>query len=83
VRLGVVHSLGEADLLPESYEPLLLETDTIPLADILQDELLLAVPAVPQHECCDPAAQSRQEAAPAVAKRPNPFAVLAELKKSN
>lgn len=80
VRLGVVHSLGEADLLPESYDPLLLETGTIPLADILQDELLLAIPAIPQHDRCGMDAAVKQEAAP---KRPNPFAALAELKKSN
>lgn len=85
VRLGVVKSLAEADLLPESYEPLLLEEDTISLVDIVQDELLLALPAIPQHGHCEPAAQAGKGkvAAPETPKRPNPFAVLAELKKSN
>ncbi len=83
LRLGVVRSLAEADLLPESYEPLLVEEDTIPLADIVQDEVLLALPSVPQHGRCEPAALVRQEAVPENPKRPNPFAILAELKKSN
>lgn len=82
VSLGLVKSIAEADLLPESYEPLLLEGDTLPLADIVQEELLLALPAVPRHEVCEPAAQARQEQpkAPETPARPNPFAVLAKLK---
>jgi uncharacterized protein len=83
VRLGVVNSIDEADLLPESYEPLLLEGETIALADIVQEELLLAIPAIPQHGQCEPAVRLKKEAAPENPKRPNPFAVLAELKKSN
>lgn len=84
VRLGVVKTLAEADLLPESYEPLLLEEDTIALIDIVQDEILLALPTIPQHGHCEPAVQvKKQETAPESPKRPNPFAVLAELKKSN
>ena len=82
VSLGLVKSLDEADLLPESYEPLLLEGDDLPLADIVQEELLLALPAIPQHEACGPAAPPRPAAvaAPDAPKRPNPFAVLAKLK---
>ncbi|MFM8333478.1 MAG: YceD family protein [Candidatus Methylumidiphilus sp.] len=80
VRLGVVKTIAEADLLPESYEPLLLEGDTIPLADIVQEELLLAVPSIPQHAQCGPAVPAPQEMAMEPAKRPNPFAVLAKLK---
>ena len=81
VSLGLVKTLAEADLLPESYEPLLLEEETIPFADIVQEELLLALPAIPRHEACDSAGQAKQEKKPPEApKRPNPFAVLAKLK---
>jgi uncharacterized protein len=84
VKLGVVKTLAEADLLPESYEPLLLEEDNIALVDIVQDEILLALPTIPQHGTCEPARQTqKKETAPDSPKRPNPFAVLAELKKSN
>ena len=80
VNLGVVRSIDEADRLPEGYEPLLLEGDTLPLADILQEELLLAVPAIPQHERCGPADPLVKGVTPESPKRPNPFAVLANLK---
>jgi len=77
VRLGIVRSLEEANLLPESFEPLLLEDETIPLVDIIQDELLLAIPAIPQHEQCGELLA--REGKPGK-QRENPFAVLADLK---
>jgi uncharacterized protein len=83
VNLGLVRSLAEADLLPESYEPLLLEGESLmPLADIVQEELLLALPVIPQHEACEPAAQAQPKKEPPrqLPERPNPFAVLAKLK---
>ena len=77
VDLVVVRSLDEAKLLPESQEPLMLESGTeIALADIVQDELLLAVPVIPQHFDCS--TYNKSVAAP---KRPNPFSELARLKK--
>ncbi len=80
VSLGVVRSIEEADRLPEGYEPLLLEGNTIALADIVQDELLLAIPAIPQHEQCGPDAPREKKTLPETSQRPNPFAVLANLK---
>jgi uncharacterized protein len=76
VRLGIVRSLDEADLLPESFEPLLLEEEIIPLADIVQEELLLAIPAIPQHPQCG---RAPQEGVKPKNQRENPFAVLADL----
>jgi len=81
VKLAVVHSIDEADLLPESYEPLLLEEETILLVDILQEELLLSIPSIPQHGECDASAPKKLAQKPDTPKRPNPFAVLANLKK--
>ena len=78
VKLAIVRSIEQADLLPESYEPLLLEEDIIPLTDIIQEELLLAVPTIPQHGQCGEIASKFTTESP---KRPNPFAVLAELKR--
>jgi uncharacterized protein len=85
VNLGLVKSLAEADLLPESYEPLLLEGEgMMPLADIVQEELLLALPVIPQHDACELAAQAqtneKKEPPRQLPERPNPFAVLAKLK---
>ena len=78
VNLAIVSSLDQANLLPETYEPLLLEAEALSLTDIIQEELLLAVPSIPQHRQCEASPTRGGEAMPA---RPNPFAVLAKLKK--
>lgn len=83
VSLAVVRTVDEANLLPERYEPLMLEGEKISLAALVEDELLLAVPAVPQHEFCESAAREPIESVSAVEPRKNPFAVLAELKKTH
>ncbi len=79
IRLGVVRSIDEANALPAEFEPLLVESDSaIALADIVQDEVLLAMPDIPQHEEC-------HLPKPAVVSEPreHPFAALARLKKTN
>jgi uncharacterized protein len=78
VRLGVVASIDEANLLPEDFEPLLLDSGpVIALADIVQDELLLAIPSVSQHPDCN--LPKPEKASGGVE---HPFAVLAQLKKN-
>ncbi|QXP84273.1 YceD family protein [Methylococcus sp. ANG] len=82
VSLGVVASLDEADRLPESYEPLLFDGGApIRLSDLVQDELVLAIPPIPQHPDCREAAHAGPR--PAVRQRENPFAVLAQLKNND
>lgn len=77
VRLGIVESVDAALLLPEDTEALIVEPDVeVLLADIVQDELLLAVPVIPQHDDCHLPGETP---APAEARR-NPFASLADLK---
>lgn len=52
--------------------------------ELIEDELLLALPLVPRHEVCPeplPLAAEEEDAEPEAA-RPNPFAALAALKKS-
>lgn len=76
VHLGVVSSIGESNLLSEPLEPLLIdETGVVNLADIVADELLLAIPSIPQHSHCTlPKMETDADS------RENPFAVLAQLK---
>jgi uncharacterized protein len=47
--LVVVEDIGEQDLIPESYDPVLVEHRRLALQDIVEDELLLAVPQVPRN----------------------------------
>lgn len=72
----------EAESLADDEDYLIAGEDTISLHDMVEDELLLAVPLVPVHDDCEAFAyaQEEPEAAP---KRENPFLVLAGLKGSN
>lgn len=80
--LGVVTGPDEANALPEQYEALLAEEATVSLRDIVEEELLLSIPAVPRHhdtECAprDPATgQAAESGSPS-----SPFDVLAGLRR--
>lgn len=51
--------------------------------ELIEDELLLALPLVPRHEVCpEPLAHVDDAEEPEVQERPNPFAALAALKKN-
>lgn len=77
--LGIVASIEEAERLPGSYESLLVMEDSVRPLEIVEEELLLAIPAVPRHEAhcapSGPTARSHDGAASA-----SPFAVLAGLR---
>jgi uncharacterized protein len=77
VKLGIVESVDAAMLLPDDTEALIVEPDAeIVLSDIVQDELLLAIPAIPQHSNCQMLGETRVRAE----TKKNPFAALADLK---
>lgn len=49
-QLAVVTNDAQADELPEAYDPLLLPDGApVVLLDVIEDELLLAIPMVPRH----------------------------------
>ena len=84
-QVAVVKSEAEAECLPDDYDALLLEGDTLQLASVIEDELLLALPVAPIHapEACgvNPGDWAAKDMTPeTVAERDNPFAVLAGLK---
>jgi uncharacterized protein len=84
VALGVVQSSLEAEQLPGHYEPLLVEGRGISLVEMIEDELLLAVPIVPMHalEQCEAAThhETGDGASGDAEIKENPFAILADLK---
>lgn len=68
----------------ESEEDLLVMAPQFDLLAVLEDELLMALPLVPMHDHCPVApvlAVGDLDLANAPAEKPNPFAVLAQLKK--
>lgn len=83
VRLGLVHNEAGADRLPDEYEPLLVLEGLIRIADLVEDELLLALPLIPRHDAmqeCE--ANGYQTPSGKVAphiERGQPFATLASL----
>jgi uncharacterized protein len=85
VNLGIVGSIDQANRLPEDYEPLLVEQDSILLSDIIEDELLLSLPIYPkhQHSCFVTILGNNKTTIPArdaQSSAENPFSILATLK---
>ena len=86
IKLGIVLSIEQANRLQGGYEPLLVEEDEkMPLTDLIEDELLLAIPDYPKHtyDCLadNPAVRhSNPNAEPPQQPRENPFSILANLK---
>ncbi len=83
-RLGLIRDEADEAALPPGYEPLLVPDDgMLRTAELVEDELILAVPVVPVAPGTEeverewPASEAEQE-------RANPFAALSAIKnKSN
>jgi len=89
ISLALVRRVSDADALgltaivgvPEDLDPLPLGEEPIRPTDLVEDELLLALPQVPMHpagECC--VVQPEAAAVAGAEDRENPFAVLAALR---
>lgn len=85
-QISPVTGAQEARQLPDHYEPLLITEPRLRLADLIEDELILAVPDVPRHseaDCAVNLADLNQGAvsdSAAQSEEKSPFAVLAGLK---
>jgi uncharacterized protein len=69
----------------DSEEDVLAMTRTLDLRELIEDELILALPLVPRHDNCPvslPAGSAPEAPAAGTAKPSNPCAGLAQLKKS-
>ncbi len=91
-RLSVVfvQGLDEAERLSEALDPCLVEEGIVDLKELIEDELLLALPQVSLHDrdvCQLPAECSSGDPVPEIEPGPgtqendNPFSVLAGLKR--
>ena len=47
--LVVIEQVSDQDQVPESYDPVLVENRRLALQDIVEEELLLAIPQVPRN----------------------------------
>ena len=86
-ELVCVASQEEANALPESLDPVVLDDDgQLHLVDLLEDDALLQLPDIPKHlndSTCQPSEQSFGDVQEtATTDKPNPFGVLKDLKLS-
>jgi len=84
-KFALVHSEDEFDLLPEEFEPYLIEGEEQSIIDLVEDELLLSLPMVLIHDeaCSDFMSKQNEEVKAAIKadkEAENPFAALKALK---
>ncbi|QLB41962.1 23S rRNA accumulation protein YceD [Mannheimia pernigra] len=82
-----VSNMDQADNLPEIYEPIEVnEFGEVNLLEMIEDEFILELPLVPMHseEHCEVSATEQVfgQLPEELASKPNPFAILANLKKN-
>ena len=84
--LVVIQVPAEADRIPEECEPVLVENGGLSVRDLIEDELLLAIPQVPMHapEFCSMHSSGKDEQEQKGSREQddtiNPFAILSSLK---
>jgi uncharacterized protein len=82
-RLGLIADESEEAALPPGYEPLLVQHGQVGIADVIEDELILALPVVPLKPGEPLEWEDRADDDVASDPRPaSPFTVLGTLKKN-
>ncbi|MDR2013229.1 MAG: YceD family protein [Rhodanobacter sp.] len=81
-RLGLIADESEEAALPPGYEPLLVAEGVLNLAEVIEDELILALPVVPFKPGVPLEWTDHATPEPPDAMRTSPFAALGTLKKS-
>jgi len=81
-HLGLITREADEAALPPGYEPLLTGQDGLRLADVVEDELILALPVLPVKPGSTPSEEWKNAAANEDEAKPNPFAVLKNMKVS-
>ena len=88
VSLGIVTTEQQVQDLPSQYEPLMVEDEWTSLSDLVEDEMILALPAVSMHapeQCATRQVivdrQDNKSEETGGTERENPFAILEQLRK--
>ncbi len=84
INLGLTENESELDEIPDFLEPFFAEQGLVSIVDLVEQEILLALPLIAKHELESCPAQqyvlTETKATEAEAKQ-NPFSVLKELRK--
>lgn len=86
LALGLVRTESEAERLPAEYEPLLVGSGSLAIAEVIEDELILGLPLVALHaegERCPVHTPYRAGDDGARGRGESPFAVLERLKRGH
>lgn len=76
--VAIVDSEAAAERLPEDYEPLVVDEQRLRLADLVAEEVLLALPLVPRAPDSEPVG-TQEATGPGDRDSQRPFAVLADM----
>jgi uncharacterized protein len=84
--VAIIEGPADQELLPESYEPVMVENGRLALQDLVEEELLLAIPQVPKNPAIDTIEETTENKDAAVSRRDQeevyrPFSGLAGLMK--
>jgi len=80
-KFALIDSEEEIELLPDEFEPYLLEGEEQSIVDLVEDELLLSIPMVTMHDdACSAVMVKQQKEIEAQKEAAHPFAALKNLK---
>ena len=80
-KFALIDSEEEMELLPDEFEPYLLEGEEQSIIDLVEDELLLCIPMVTMHDnACSEVMVKQQKEIEAQKEAAHPFAALKNLK---
>ena len=83
-KFGLVSNEEEFELLPEEFEPYLLQDEEQSIIELIEDELLLSLPMVTVHESpCSDFMSEQEKIIKAEKEAAHPFAALGALKKDS
>ena len=82
-RIGLITAMSQADELPDDYEPLLYEGEDLALAELVEEELLLAIPLVPVSPESEPVGEQPQPDRAQESPTHRPFEMLGKIKKKD
>jgi uncharacterized protein len=77
--VGSEEQAEREDLEDEQFD-LLVASRRFDVAELIEDEAILALPLAPRHDDCRPPTGADEPAEPLPQQRPNPFAVLRRLR---
>ncbi len=81
--LAIIQTIEQAEELPAYYEPLVVAEEKISLIQLIEDELLLALPIAPVHSVEECPVKVKVKANTDLIEKKNPFAELSKLQVKN